>query len=403
MSADLPLASQATDRIPLSTTRSRLAVASLAMGSFASVTAEFLPVGVLPEVARAFEVSPGSAGLMMTLPGLLAAVSAPAVMVFAGDRDRRNILLLLSGLLVVSSLMSALAPTFWIMLMGRAFTGVSLGAFWAMGLAVAVRLVAAESAQKAAAAVFAGVTAAMILGVPLGTLIAEQFSWRGAFHAAAAIAVLAALMQLASLPPVPAKSSLRFADLIKAAAPAPARNSMGMIALIFAAHFGAYTYVAPMLEKAALTSSAITGVLLGYGVAGFIATFVAGRYVTSHPRHSLYAGKMMLIIPLISLPFLLSMPKAEVALVVVWGLAWGALPLSLNTWNRNASNSNGEATAALFTFTGQVAIAMGSGAGGWVVDHLGLNSTFFIAAVAVVASMLLLGISPVRQLNQGGI
>ncbi|MEG3349750.1 MFS transporter [Novacetimonas sp. GS1] len=113
----------------LSPARQRLAVLSLALGSFASVTTEFLPVGILPDISRTFFVTPGTAGLTMTVPGMMAALSAPGVMLFSGRTDRRRIILWLSLILLAGCLIATLAPTFAVMLLSRALVGISLGAF----------------------------------------------------------------------------------------------------------------------------------------------------------------------------------------------------------------------------------------------------------------------------------
>lgn len=370
--------------------RSWLAVLSLALGSFASVTSEFLPVGVLPEVAQTYGISAGSAGLMMTLPGVLAALSAPGVMILAGRADRRRILLLLSAILLVSSLVAVWAPVFWLMLLSRAMVGLSLGAFWAMALAVAGRLVTADKAHRAAAAVFAGVTAAMILGVPLGTLVAEHFSWRGAFVAAAVIAAVALLTQWLTLPSLPASGAMQFASLVQFVKRAPARKSLLMIALIFAAHFGTYTYVAPVMQQAGIDASSITPVLLGYGVAGFFANFAASHFVAKDLRGSLLVAKVLLLASLVALPLLAALPWVVIALIMVWGIAWGALPLCLNIWNRSISGGETDAPSAMFTFTTQVAIAIGSGGGGLVMDHMSIDMTFWAGAVVVLLSAIVL-------------
>ncbi|WP_312706889.1 MFS transporter [Stenotrophomonas sp.] len=370
--------------------RSAVAVFSLGLGAFASVTAEFLPVGVLPEIAASFNISAGSAGLMMTLPGMLAAISAPAVMLAAGRHDRRSILLVLSGILVAACTVSATASSFPMMLIGRALVGVSLGAFWAMALAVASRLVSPENSQRAVAAVFAGVTVAMILGVPLGNLVASHYSWRGSFAAAGVIGLLAMMLQAAVLPRVPGTSALKFSDLLQAAGSRDARRSLAMIGLIFAAHFGAYTFLAPLLHQATIQQETITYVLFGYGIAGFLSTFVASHFVAKSVKYSLMTAKGLLLIPLALMPMLVMAPTLEVALVIAWGMSWGALPLCLSAWNQRASDGHVEAKSALFTFTGQVAIAFGSGAGGYIVDSAGVGATFWTAAAAVALSVVVL-------------
>lgn len=374
----------------ISSSRSRLAVLSLGLGAFASVTAEFLPVGVLPQVAADFGVSEGSAGLMMTLPGIMAALAAPGVMMLAGRSDRRRILLALSAILLAACLLSATATSFPAMLLGRAMAGVSLGAFWALGLAVAVRLVPPAQAHGAAATVFAGVTAAMILGVPLGTLVAEHYSWRGGFVAAALIAAVALVCQFFALPATPADSPLQPSALLRFATRPATRRSMLMIALVFAAHFGTYTFVAPLLQQSGIAAGQITLILLGYGVAGFVANFIASRYVGPHLQRTLLTAKALLLVSLLVLPWLNAAPLAQVAVVVLWGMAWGAMPLSLNSWHRSIAGADAEAASAMFTCTAQVAIALGSGAGGVIVDHAGISAAFWTGAVTVLLSIVVL-------------
>lgn len=371
---------------------------SLALGSFASVTAEVLPVGVLPEVAKTFGVSVGSAGLMITLPSILAALSAPGVLFLVGRADRRHILLLLSAILLAACLLSVWAQTFPLMLLSRAMVGTSLGAFWAMALAVAVRLVAAEKAHKATAAVLAGVTAGMILGVPLGTLVAEYYSWRGAFAVVAAIAALALLMQAWAMPPVPASDVMRISSLVKFLQRTASRKSMLMIAMVFAAQFGTYTYVTPLMQQAGINASNITLILLGYGLTGFVANFVAGHVIGRNLQVSLLATKALLFVSLAVLPWLIKLPLAESTLILLWGIAWGALPLCLITWNFSVSGGDTEAASAMFTFTTQVAIAIGSAIGGYIMDHLGIRTTFTVgAAVVLLSAILLVAYNPPRR------
>lgn len=364
-------------------------VASLALGSFASVTTEFLPVGLLPDVAGDYGISTGEAGLMMTLPGLLAAVAAPGVMMAAGKADRRWLLIGLSFLLLISASMSAWAPDWHIMLLSRGLAGISLGAFWAMGLAVAGRLVSQESAGKAIAAVFGGVTAAMILGVPFGTFVAGLFDWRTAFMAAALIAVVPLVLQLLFLPSVPAEDKLRPASLLNFIRRTEARKSILLILLIFGTHFGTYTFLAPLLADAGIGASTVTWSLLGFGVTGFISNFVASAFVSNHLKSTLAAA---LLVMMVSLLLMAAGPGAAwlIAGVLLWGAAWGALPLCLNINNRKASGELIEAGSAMFTFTAQVAIAAGSAAGGIFVDAINVKSDFMAGSALLLLSVIVL-------------
>ncbi|WP_167401231.1 MFS transporter [Paraburkholderia eburnea] len=362
-----------------------MAVWSLALGSFASVTTEFLPVGVLPEVARTFGISDGQAGLMMTSPALFAAVAAPGVMIAAGRIDRRRVLIGLSMILLAACLIAAFANSFAMLL------GASLGAFWSLGLAVAGRLVAPEHVHRAAGTIFGGAALAMIVGLPFGTLLAGFFSWRGAFIGAGVLATVALIAQIVVLPPMPAQSRLRLGGFAAFARQREAQLSLALTLIVFITHFGAYTYLMPLLIQAGVSGDTGTWVLLAYGFCALIANFAAGRYVSRKLSAATFANILLLAVVLAVLPSLDHARFTVLAGVMIWGIAWGALPLCLNVWHRRVPDGESEAAAALFTLATQVAIALGSVVGGVVVDHQSLGADYRYCALAgFVAAALVL-------------
>ncbi|TFD99105.1 MFS transporter [Dysgonomonas capnocytophagoides] len=367
-----------------------LAVLSLALGSFSTVTAEFIPVGILPEVSNTFQISSGTAGLMMTIPGLLAAISGLSIPILSRNMDRKKILVFLTLILLASCFLAFWAPNFTIILVSRAMVGVSLGAFWAMSLMVAGRLVSVENVNKATALVFAGVTTAMIFGVPLGTFIGEMFSWREAFLATGAISFLALLTQLFFLPNIAPREALKVSSLLNILKKKQVLISLLMITLMFMVHFGTYTYLKPLLEKRGLTSEYITLLLLGFGVAGFVSNFVASYFLNKNVKATLAVSMIVLIIPLLFLPLSFNTNEEVFVLVLIWGIAWGALPLCLNVWNRNTSPDNIEPISALFTFTTQVAISIGSAVGGLLVDMFNVEKDYLIGGIVVFVGLFIL-------------
>ena len=373
--------------------RSWLSVAAVTVGSFAFVTTEFLPVGLLPQIAHDLGVSPGTAGLMVTTPGVIAAISAPGLMLGAGRINRRFILLLLSALLLASNLVSAMAPSFATMLIGRALLGAALGGFWTLALATAGRLVREEHAAKATAMIMAGVTLATVIGVPLGTLIGSLTSWRTSFIATGVLAAVALAAQAWLLPSLPSKAAIRFSDLRALLARRNIRKSLLMVALVFGAHFSAYTYVTPFLvQSAGFSISTITTILLGFGIVGFISNFVISTYVSRHLHRSLFTVVTILMLALLSLPLLHASHVGAVVMLLAWGVAFGAIPLCLSIWLQLSSPDLPEAGSALFVGIVQVAIAVGSSTGGVVVDSLGVSSTLWLGGIlaliglAVIAS-----------------
>lgn len=389
----LPAAAALAQTQP-SSWRDWLSVFSVAFGAFAFVTTEYMPVGILPQIANSLGITDGVAGLMVTVPGIVAAVSAPAIMLGAGRMNRRHLLLLLTLLQVVSNLVSAFAPSLVIMLLGRALLGVALGGFWAVAIAVAARLVSESRAAKATALIFAGITLATVFGVPFGTFLSTLFSWRISFAVAAGLALLALIAQVLTLPSLPSREGLRVRALLDFLARKNARRSMLLLALVVAAHFSAYTYIAPFLSReAGFSASVITSVLLGFGLVGMLANFAMASGVARHLRASLGAVVVLMIIAQLALPQLQGI--GVVLAVLMWGIAYGAIPLGVSTWMQLTSPQLPEASSAMLVTMFQVAIASGSLFGGLMVDHHGVPSALWLGAgigVAGLALMLSFGV-----------
>jgi predicted MFS family arabinose efflux permease len=318
---------------------------------------------------------------MVTVPGVIAAISAPGLMLVAGRMDRRQVFLLLTALLLASNLISAFAPSFVVMLIGRALLGAALGGFWTLATAASARLVRPKDSAKAMATILTGVTCATVIGVPLGTFIASFASWRASFMATGVLVALALVAQFVFVPSLPSSAALRLRDLVGLLRRPHPRKSMLMVALVFGAHFSSYTYITPfLLRNANLTMPTITWLLLGFGMIGFISNFAVSSTVTRNLKISLGVMIALLMFALVSLPLLQHSPLGVVALVLAWGIAFGALPLCFSIWIQRATPDSPEAGSALFVSIIQVAIALGSLVGGMVVDHVGIAVDFLFGS-----------------------
>jgi predicted MFS family arabinose efflux permease len=384
-----PMTPDSSENLGSSPLRSWLAVVSVMIGAFAFVTTEFLPVGLLPQIARDLGVTPGTAGLMVTIPGIIAAISAPGMMLGAGRIDRRLILLMLSVLLLASTLISAFAPNFALMLVGRGLLGASLGGFWTLALAAAGRLVRPHESAKATAAILAGVTCATVIGVPFGTFIANLASWRASFMATAVLVAVALIAQALLVPSLPSSAALRFSDLVALCRRAYPRKSLLMVALVFGAHFSSYTYIAPfLLQDAGFSVSSITWLLLAFGAIGFVSNFAVSATVTRNLRASLVTVVSLLMVALLAMPLLRHSEPAVIVMVLMWGIAFGAIPLCLSVWMQLATPDLPEAGSALFVGIIQVAIAVGSSVGGMMVDRVSIPADFWLGSALAVLGLV---------------
>ncbi|MEO3847679.1 MFS transporter [Streptomyces sp. B8F3] len=376
------------------------AVVSVTLGIFAIVTTEILPIGLLTEIGTSFSVSDGNAGLMMTMPGLLAAASAPVVTAASAHVDRRLMLCAFMALLAGANFLAAAAPDYWVVLASRVVVGVVIGGFWSIGASLAERLVPAPSVGRARAVIFSAVPLGSVLGVPAGTLLGDLADWRTAFVALGALTVGVLVMLLVSVPLLPPTRTTRLHVLRGMLRGVNTRFALVVTILIVLAHFGAYTYVTPFLEQVTEAGPRlITGLLLVYGAAGIIGNFLGGALVTRRPRGTFGLVAVVIAAATLLLPVLGDRPFGAVALLVLWGVAYGAVPVSSQTWFAKAAPHAPEAAAVLFTASFQATIALGALAGGVAVDQTSPSAVMTFGGGAAVLAAVAVWIHRTRRLT----
>ena len=373
------------------TARQWLAVASVALTASIFCTTEFMPIGVLRYISEGLNVSEGTAGIMVTAPGLLAAIAAPALTVAVGRHDRRLVLLVFGALLAASNFMGMVAPNFLVLIIGRILFGIGLGGFWAIGAGLGGRLVPEKSAAKATSIIFAGVSVGMLVGGSAGALIGDLAGWRAAFGAALGLSILAFIAQLFFLPPLRVEQHVRPRDLLGILS---TRNGkVGFIAMLFVlcGQFGTYTYITPFLAQVSgFDGKSISSILLGYTLIGLMGNFLGGAGAGRNPKLTLGATILFFILPVLLLPVIGTWQAGTLAVLGIWGLAYGAMPIALQIWMVKAAPDIQEGGMALFVANFQTSIALGSFLGGQVVDSYGLlNAMNFGGGIAILSLAIL--------------
>ncbi|WP_173915016.1 MFS transporter [Streptomyces barkulensis] len=367
----------AVTRLPDGTvlpTRSPLAgwpaVVSVMLGIFSIFTTEILPIGLLTMIGSSFTVSDGMAGLMMTMPGFLAAVSAPVVTVATARIDRRLMLCVFMLLLSVANLLAAAALDYWLVLLSRAVVGVVIGGFWPIGAGLAERLVPAESVGRATAVIFSAVPLGSVLGVPAGTFIGDLAGWRTAFVAMGVLTVGVLVM-----PPLPPDRATR---------PSVLRGMFGNV--------DTYTYVTPFLEQVTgISPQLITVFLLIYGAAGIAGNFLGGAMAARRPRAAFGVAAGMIAVAALLLPVLGRWELGVAALLVVWGIGYGAVPVSSRTWFAKAAPGAPEAVSVLFTASFQATVSLGALAGGFTLDRTSPSTVMTLGGITAVLMVMTVG------------
>lgn len=365
-----------------------LAVASGGLATFAVVTTEMLPVGLLTSIAQTVGASTGTMGLLLTVPALLAALFAPAVIVAAGGMDRRHILSILFVLLIAANLATALAPSVAWLLAARVLVGLCIGGIWAIASGLAVRLVPPESVGLATSIIFGGVAAASVLGVPLGALIGDLAGWRMAFGGMALLAALVLGLHLWSMPPLPVGRSVSLRSLRHALANPGLRLGLALTLLLVAGHFMAFTFVRPWLLSVSGFQAEWIGVLLfAYGMAGIAGNFIAGLNAARRVGWTLIVIAAGLASTLLLLFATAGSAWGGALVLLLWGLAYGGVSVSVMTWTMKAASSDLEPATAWSVAIFNLAISAGSFLGGQVVDSQGLHVNALAACGLLVLAL----------------
>lgn len=367
-----------------------LAVVSLAVSSFSLVTAEFLPVGLLGPIAQDLGVSIGTAGWLVAMPALLAALAAPSLTIFAARRDRRKILLALTALLAASMLLSIFAASWTILLAARMVLGIAVGGFWAIGASLPGRMMPPQAVGRATSIVYMGSSVGIVLGVPIGTLIGQHYGWRVAFALSSATAILAFASQWWALPHIKGNASLRARDLVGIVRQPATIIALFVTMLAVGTQFGTYTFIEPFLTGVTgVSASIVAAALLAYGAAGLIGSMLGGFGADRSLAMTLNLVLLTTMAALAGLYLFGTSALASLTLILAWGVAFGALPLCLQLWSMRLAYPQIEAGSALFVGFLQISIAAGSAAGGMSVDRLGLHNTMGIGASIFVLALIL--------------
>ncbi|MGW2599335.1 MFS transporter [Streptomyces klenkii] len=374
----------------------RLAVAAVAAATFSVVTSEMLPVGLLTPIGSGLGVPAGTAGLTMTVPGLVAAVAAPAVPAAARRLDRRWVLVGLMGLLAVANLLSAAAPHIAVLVALRVLVGLCIGGVWAVAAGLAVRLVPERSVGPATSLIFSGIAVASVLGVPAGTLAGGLGGWRAAFAAVGALSLAVAAALALLLPPLPPERAVRPAEVAGLLRVPGVRAGLLVVLLLVTGHFAGYTFVRPVLERASGAGAGlISGLLLAYGAAGVAGNFLAGTAAVRSPRRALLviSAALAVVVPAMSVPA--GGALAAGVLVVAWGLAYGGVSVATQGLLTAAAPAAREAASALFVSAFNAAIALGALLGGRAVDAVSLPAALWLGGLLVAGALgVLVGARP---------
>ncbi len=342
---------------------------------FTSVTSEFLPTGLLPDIARDLKVSESQVGLLITLFAATVVVSAAPLTALTRRFPRKYLVITVLLVFILANVGAALAPTYELLAAARVLGGLAHGLFWAVVSGYTAYLVPKKQLGRAVAITAGGGTAAFILGVPVGTALGHAVGWRLAFAAIAVIILALTIVAARLLPHVDNTVTLSTGEIAL-----PLRRDKTIpgvvlicvtVILLMLGHNIFYTYIAPfLLSPVGIDPSAIAGVLFLYGGAGAVGLALAGFFADRFPRAGLVAALALVAASVLVIALVPTQPVVVIATMVIWSIAFGGAPAMLQTrMLHTASPRIRDVASAYLTTSFNIAIGGGALVGGILLDR----------------------------------
>nr|WP_314484087.1 MFS transporter [uncultured Pseudomonas sp.] len=369
--------------------RAAISIAILAFSAFLIVTTEFLIVGLLPALSRDLGVSIAMAGQLVTLFAFTVMLAGPFLTAMLAHLDRKRLFITILLVFAAANALAAVADNFWVLAIARVIPALALPVFWGTASETAGHLAGPEHAGRAVSKVYLGISAAMLLGIPLGTLAADALGWRGAFWALAVLSLVMAVAMGLWMPHVARTAKVDFASQARIFTERFFVANVLLSILVFTAMFTGYTYLADLLERVAGVAPAHTGWwLMGFGAVGLLGNWIGGRAV-DHSVLKATAGFLVLL----AIGMAALVPLAHAGLVFCLALAlWGVANTALYPVCQvrvMASVTHAKALAGTANVSAANAgIGLGAVLGGMTINGLGIAYLGYVAAAVAVLALL---------------
>ncbi|NKI74456.1 sugar transporter [Dickeya sp. CFBP 2040] len=366
-----------------------LRVVTLAVAAFIFNTTEFIPVGLLSDIANSFAMKTEDVGLMITIYAWIVAVASLICMLLTNGIERRKLLIGLFSLFVISHILSAAAWNFTVLVISRAGVALAHSVFWSITASLAIRMAPPGKRAQALGLIATGSSLAMVLGLPLGRIIGQYLGWRVTFMTIAAGATLAMILLARLLPLLPSEHAGSLSSVPKLFRRPALVGIYLLTVIVVTAHFTAYSYIEPFIQTVArLPENFTTLILLLFGCAGIVGSMVYSRYSERFPLAFLVTAMLLLLSCLILLMPLSSYPFGLTLLCLVWGLAMMAIGLAMQA--KVLSLAPDASDVAMSIFSGLFNLGIGGGAllGNQVSLHLGMDKIGYVGAPLVLAALL---------------
>ncbi|CAH2826815.1 putative sugar efflux transporter [Salmonella enterica subsp. enterica serovar Agona] len=374
---------------PVSRKVAWLRVVTLAIAAFIFNTTEFVPVGLLSDIAESFHMQTAQVGIMLTIYAWVVAVMSLPFMLLTSQMERRKLLICLFVLFIASHVLSFLAWNFTVLVISRIGIAFAHAIFWSITASLAIRLAPAGKRAQALSLIATGTALAMVLGLPIGRVVGQYFGWRTTFFAIGMGALITLLCLIKLLPKLPSEhsGSLKSLPLLFRR---PALMSLYVLTVVVVtAHYTAYSYIEPFVQKVAgLSANFATVLLLILGGAGIIGSLVFGKLGNRHASSLVSIAIALLVVCL-----LLLLPAADseahlAILSIFWGIAIMVIGLGMQVKVLALAPDATDVAMALFSGIFNIGIGAGALVGNQVSLHWSMSAIGYIGAIPACAALV---------------
>jgi len=265
------------------TKKSNLLIFIMTIGVFGILNTEMGVIGILPAIADHFHVSISKAGWLVSLFALIVAVSGPTMPLLFSGINRKKVMLLVLGVFILGNIVSIFTSNFTILLIARIIPAFFHPIYCSLAFTVAASSVSKEEAPKAVSKVFIGVSAGMVVGVPIASFIASAVSFEMAMAFFAIVNAIVFIATLLFVPSMPVKERLSSGAQLSVLKKSITWLSIVTVILLNSAVFGVYSYFAEYLKTVTnMSSNTISLMLFIFGGANIIGNIVAGKLLTKN-------------------------------------------------------------------------------------------------------------------------
>ncbi|RJI45274.1 sugar transporter [Salmonella enterica subsp. enterica serovar Montevideo] len=374
---------------PVSRKVAWLRVVTLAIAAFIFNTTEFVPVGLLSDIAESFHMQTAQVGIMLTIYAWVVAVMSLPFMLLTSQMERRKLLICLFVLFIASHVLSFLAWNFTVLAISRIGIAFAHAIFWSITASLAIRLAPAGKRAQALSLIATGTALAMVLGLPIGRVVGQYFGWRTTFFAIGMGALITLLCLIKLLPKLPSEhsGSLKSLPLLFRR---PALMSLYVLTVVVVtAHYTAYSYIEPFVQNVAgLSANFATVLLLILGGAGIIGSLVFGKLGNRHASSLVSIAIALLVICLL---LLLPAANSEAHLAILsifWGIAIMVIGLGMQVKVLALAPDATDVAMALFSGIFNIGIGAGALVGNQVSLHWSMSAIGYIGAIPACAALV---------------